>query len=427
MHPAADRWVQNTLIVALLGSAFAVDPFAHAGFEAPKRLIAMISAVFGASVLVISSAPPHWRVWSRTAKLCLASVLFATAWILLSNLFSPHGFQAWANLRTVAVFFLFAILGAAHSHTASTRAVLTWVVILTIGINAGLSLLQAAGLDLPIHIKLIGGRFPTGALLGNEGYIALTCAFLGSGCVAFLFRTNNHSHRTGAALLLVLSVCTILVNQQRTSLIAWLASGMALLAIRWRAAWLIGLCANVIIFCAISAMAPALRTQTWARTPMQNFDTYQNLTTYRLSAWASANEMIRQRPLLGYGLGSFELESTQQRMQAEIRLGARLKTPPNTNVFTSAHNEYLQFAAEAGIPVLIAMMAGFGILITGMARICLASNDPEAGSLFTILITGAVAALAWFPMQIPFTAILLLLACGRAWRLIADRCGDPDS
>ena len=37
--------------------------------------------------------------------------------------------------------------------------------------------------------------------------------------------------------------------------------------------------------------------------------------------------------------------------------------------------------------------------------------------LLGVVVAVAVAAIAWFPMQIPLTAMLTLLACGRLWRI----------
>ncbi len=41
--------------------------------------------------------------------------------------------------------------------------------------------------------------------------------------------------------------------------------------------------------------------------------------------------------------------------------------------------------------------------------------------LAALLATGAAAALTWFPLQRPITAVPLLLAAGRAWRVAAER------
>jgi hypothetical protein len=47
----------------------------------------------------------------------------------------------------------------------------------------------------------------------------------------------------------------------------------------------------------------------------------------------------------------------------------------------------------------------------------------EAVLLLAFLGAGAVAALTWFPMQRPLTAVPLLLAAGRAWRIATAPAG----
>jgi hypothetical protein len=45
--------------------------------------------------------------------------------------------------------------------------------------------------------------------------------------------------------------------------------------------------------------------------------------------------------------------------------------------------------------------------------------------LTALLATGAAAALTWFPLQRPVTAVPMLLAAGRAWRVGAEPTEDP--
>ena len=56
----------------------------------------------------------------------------------------------------------------------------------------------------------------------------------------------------------------------------------------------------------------------------------------------------------------------------------------------------------------------------GLLRLARRAAALEARILLGVLVAGMVAALAWFPLQIPFVAVVLLLACGRAWRLLLD-------
>jgi hypothetical protein len=47
--------------------------------------------------------------------------------------------------------------------------------------------------------------------------------------------------------------------------------------------------------------------------------------------------------------------------------------------------------------------------------------------LLAVLVTGAAAALTWFPLQRPVTAVPLLLAAGRAWRISGRMHGSGET
>jgi O-antigen ligase len=162
---------------------------------------------------------------------------------------------------------------------------------------------------------------------------------------------------------------------------------------------------------------PALRAVTWEPLLGARVAQIQQATTFRLGAWAAAESMWRERPALGHGAGTYATLSLPHRLQAELRLRERLVPPPTSTHFVQAHQDYLQFAAEAGIPALLALLVAFGALLSGL--LARSGQAPEARVLAGVLVAGAVAALAWFPLQVPLTAIALLLTAGRAWRLVA--------
>jgi O-antigen ligase len=92
---------------------------------------------------------------------------------------------------------------------------------------------------------------------------------------------------------------------------------------------------------------------------------------------------------------------------------------PEGKTFAHAHNDYLELAAEAGLPALLAALAGVAAVLYGLALRLWRRHDVEAAVLFALLVAGSVAALAWFPLHIPLLAMILLLALGRAWRRVA--------
>jgi hypothetical protein len=133
--------------------------------------------------------------------------------------------------------------------------------------------------------------------------------------------------------------------------------------------------------------------------------------------------MIRERPLAGFGPGTFGAEFVPHRLAAEIRHRQRFVIPLLTSSFGEAHSEYLQAAAEAGVPAAIGIVGALLAVLVGIARVAVADDERrrEAVVLTALLAAAAVSALTWFPLQRPVTAVPILLAAGRAWRLLRMR------
>ncbi len=417
----SDRLIVWCLGLAVLGSAWLLDPFAHAGFDAPKRFVAMLAAVLGGAALVKQAQFPQWRSWSRAAQLIVVFVLLAALGCWVSAWTSAAQASAWASLRTICVFALFLPLGASRALDGPAGSRLLGIAALAVTVNAVLSLLQATGTQLPIPMVKLGGRYATGALLGNEGYVALACALTGVGALAFMLNAKHRRHRLLALVVCLLCVATIAINRQLTSAVAFAAGALTILAVRWRTRWIVALGAGAVLCAACAALVPSIRNVTWSALPISGVADYQRITTYRLGAWAAAVEMVRARPLTGFGPGSYAAEAQRHRLRAEIRVKARLLPPPTANAFVYAHQEYLQLAAEMGVPTLLALLLALGTMLIALLRLASSPGPTEVLAVVGVIACGAVAALAWFPLQVPFTAVLLLLACGRGWRLLADQ------
>ncbi|MEO7326418.1 MAG: O-antigen ligase family protein [Dokdonella sp.] len=404
--------------IALLGNACLLDPWADAAFDAPKRLVALMAAAIGGVVLCMHARWPRWRDWSATAR-CSASLAVLGAFgLLLAASVSPHPTQSWSTVRSMLLFGAYLAIGASDIG-ARMRGRVACVIAAAVAVNICISLAQGVGVALPIPVVQMGGRFPTGALLGNEAYVTLAAAFAAAACTAFVLNTRRALHRWLALVLGASCIAVIVDNRQLTSAIALTAAVIAVVAIRMRQRWIVWFGASVLLIAIATVVIPPVRALTWSRVPGVDVETYQRLTTYRLAAWAAAEDMVRTRPLLGYGPGTYASEAQTHRLAAEMRVHERLRPPPNASAFVYAHQEYLQLAAEAGIPTALAFLGAFGVLLGGLLRKVRSPGPVEPLALFGILVAGAVSALAWFPLQIPFTAIVLLMAIGRAFRVVA--------
>jgi O-antigen ligase len=129
----------------------------------------------------------------------------------------------------------------------------------------------------------------------------------------------------------------------------------------------------------------------------------------RWSVYELCLEAVRQRPLLGAGVGSF----------ADLFPSLRTNQLSSGGVWDYAHSTILEIAVEMGVPVaamiVIAALASFFIL----ARAALTSNDRSRSSLAAIagiVVLGYLHSLVDFSLQIPGYLIVfgILLGCGLA-------------
>jgi O-antigen ligase len=409
------------LLVGLLLTACLIDASADAGFDAPKRAalltVAALVGLFGLCHWFVSKPPlachrPHTPAgWGIVVcgLILLASLLTSTTLARQPEV---------ANHYLKQIFLLLCIpLTLAFIAVNPNKLLL--VALAACVFNATLSLLQLAGIQLPIEVEHIGGRFASGSLLGNEGYVAMAACF--GALISFHLFTLLKTKLTQALLLTGGLIClaAILLNRQVTSgiaLVGTLLLWQLCMTKRWAVLRNLAVLASLALLCLLT---PSLRSLTFGAVPLA---TYEKVSTYRVGAWVAAVEMITDRPWLGHGLGSYANDGLRHRLNAEIRLKTRLEQPLGST-FTQAHQEALQLAAEVGLPAILAVITALGLTLTQLMRLKLNPSTPpaeqlEAGLLFTALTAGCIMSLAWFPWQIPFTSLLLLITLGRALFLI---------
>jgi O-antigen ligase len=208
---------------------------------------------------------------------------------------------------------------------------------------------------------------------------------------------------------------------------AVLAGTTVLLVLRFRrrAALPVGAAALAVLV-AVAAYPP-LRHRAQELAAAARTGQWDALVSFRGGPWAAAVEMTRERPLLGFGPGTFAAEYVPHRLAAEIRAKRRYVSPLVTSSYAEAHSDYLQVASDAGVPAALAAIGAASCLIAAIVAVAWRRRIPEAIVLAAVLATGAAAALTWFPLQRPITAVPLLLAAGRAWRVAAESPGEVEA
>jgi O-antigen ligase len=403
------------LAAVCVASALLVDPGAEAAFDAPKRL-ATVAGIAVATVVILAHRPARRTPWSRAQRVAVVLAVCGLAGVLLAALLSPRPVVALDTTRMLLVQALLVPLGASAALDGRGGVLVVAAFVGATVVNAVVSLLQAAEVFQPFAIAYVSGRAATGALIGNEGQLALTLALAAVVTLGILPRVRDRRVRGVAVVALVVLGSTLVVNRSFTALAA-VAAGIAVLGMRrgGRRAG-VALLAGFAILAGAAMVAAPLRARVAKAVADARAGEWDDLTSNRLGAWAAAVEMARARPLVGWGPGTFAAEFVPHRLAAEHRHRTRFVIPRLTSSYAETHNEYLQALAELGVPTTLALLGTSALLVGGLAR---RPRDDVSTLVLAVLVTGAVAALAWFPLQRPASAVPLLLAAGRAWRLLA--------
>jgi len=148
-------------------------------------------------------------------------------------------------------------------------------------------------------------------------------------------------------------------------------------------------------------------------------ETGASMASDRLLVYGMTLDFVSQRPWLGHGLGSFP---------ALFRMHRPLEA---AQVWTEAHNSYLELASDLGLPAAIALIAAvLWLTVICVLALIRGSSERETTALAvaaTALI--AIHALVDFSAQIPAVTVtwMAILGCGvaRAWRALDARSTAP--
>ncbi len=208
---------------------------------------------------------------------------------------------------------------------------------------------------------------------------------------------------TFRALLLLMGafvmVTALLMSRSRAGIMSTgfaLLIGGALLGIRGRfrrfAICSIVLAATVAVFASQIDIVPLV----------QRFQALSDELTSdygRLQVWTEALPMLAAYPVFGTGLGTWEMAFSPYRKDAtQMRVDF-------------AHNDYLEFGAEAGLLGFLILLAGAGIVLLGRAR-ARAGSDEIGLAAGLGLLAMAFHSLTDFHLSIPADALMAAALAG---------------
>lgn len=329
-------------------------------------------------------------------------VLLFTGLMVLSCAFSAHkAYSIQEVLRTGSGVLLYFVV--AYQFRQSKH--------LSLLANTLLGLSAAVALGGMAHYQLFSDERAS-ALFGNAQPLASLVMILLPVVAALAFTDKSPSRRMVAMAVGATMIGCLMLTQGRSAFIG-AAAGLALLG--WLATrpvagrkeengatapltarkhvlvWPALLVVVVLGFLgAVRVQNDSLGQRALAGAALQADSSWQQRVQ---SYWTGAGEMIRERPLDGWGTGLYPIYQHQFTGQGAVI------TPEGPSVRVSlaeqAHNLYLQTAVELGLPGMLLFVAILGLfLYRGVARV----QEMEAGIRRTLLM-GALASTVAFSLD----------------------------
>jgi O-antigen ligase len=397
----------GALMALLLVTLFAV-PLALAPSMALSRdpsgvgtpwLPAMLMEGLAAALVMLTLwRPPSGtsllrRAWRVAISGVNAPILLLLALATLSRFYTEHPAAAaveWSRLAAgVAIYFV--VARCVRDRRALTRLA-TALLILAIVVAVG-------------AVALYGTRatHQMEAWLGNTELVSGLLVLLAPLAIAVAFLDPDPARRVAGRFAAAVILPALLLTQTRS---AWLglAVGLFVLALAARrttndrrpttddrrrnhsAASVVGrrssvgflVLAGLALFLKLTYTAPTLAKRAGTIGAPQADASFQ----WRLKMWDRAVKLIAVRPLTGWGLGSFPIE--QSRFDAEKGASSVL------SLSETAHNEYLQVAAELGLPGLAITLWVLGAFFVTGARALPLIRSRRC----RMLVAGSIAAIA---------------------------------
>ncbi len=276
---------------------------------------------------------------------------------------------------------------------------------------------QYHGLWQPLRFATLqaGTRLAITSLAGTPGDLA---EFLVLPCLVaqdLLRRRAGWSPGTwGVALALAVSVYAMLLTQTLAALAALAACSLLLWGARVPRRRIALLFAGGVVAGALAIVAVAplrLRVQEKAREAAHG--SWSSVFSGRFDGWRAAVWMLERHPLAGVGQGAYAAEFAPAKLALIDRGVAFFPGLTEGSLFTNAHNDVLEAAAEWGLPGLLALAWGLWVLLGALRRKTGDTDgEPEDRALaWAGVVALAVLSLVDFPFRtalVGFPALLFL-------------------
>jgi len=392
----AERFLVVTSIAGLVVIAFAVAPGVDL-FRIAKESVMRLQAIVSAFLLAVAvayggSARLRELLRDRAVVAVLAGIL---VWTAVTTLTSGHRLLSVESLVTVVcsvILFVAIWYIAPQVPAAALLALVPGVVV-----NTLFAALQEYRIWNPfLFAQDIGAwdHLATTALIGNPndigGYLALCAVVLLMASASLEGRLRWISVAAG-----VIAILGVFVSQTRTAALALVAAA-AYVALRrsWKLALAVAVAVLLSLLIATRVDLPVLTRIAQVPSYLARGE-WNVVLSDRLPAFAAAVGMVADHPVVGVGPGAYKYFYLAYRIRASEIYPSVIMSGAGVN-FAETHNDHLQVLAETGLP-------GYALFIA--ACVVLVRRSRNA---LPLVITLAVLALAFFPLQIAVTRHLLI-------------------
>ncbi len=173
-----------------------------------------------------------------------------------------------------------------------------------------------------------------------------------------------------------------------------------------------GILRGAAILLAVILAGLALSVRAWDVKGGDLLSIRETSLTQRFFAWETASRMFLSNPIAGVGVGNYGIESPPYWNAVEAARYAR-----HTRHFFQAHNEYLEVAAEQGLPGIAVMLGLTAFALAGSYRLSRrASSSPAERRLglafFAAVVATSIDATVTFTLQNPGSALFYWVLWG---------------
>lgn len=432
---ASSTLVYGLGVAILVVSALLILPEIREPFRLPKLLsseaLALITLALLCWRLLRSEGDRLPRGWYRhPAMLLVAPVLLVATSSLLTSSHLEHVREALFSLWVASAV----LVGWSYGLSRGRLRLLHWILPPGI-VLAAVAVLQSHGWIEQWSQAEGAARLGVTSLAGSVGdlgsYLVLPCLMAQFVLWRVVLGRSDETAKSGRltrrrwvmpTALIAVTICTygLFLSQTLTAILA-LGIGSAvfwfLLVERRTALLALGLVVAVVVLGTLLVAPLSQRVErVWVAGRTNGINA---VLSGRLDGWRAGVWMLSQEPLTGVGHGAYVTRFADAKL-ALVEDGVPMFQAHHNPIFSNAHNEFIELAAELGfLGIAVALWVPLLLLRRGVAKYRLSASPSqriergEASLAIAALSAILVLCLGYFPLRIALTGYPIVLVA--AW------------